>query len=79
MISPDTAVIHIASAFDTPVIGIYQNNGVKCVQWGPRSKAAGVVLSGCPQSIRGFDVHHVLDHAAELRKGTVPAGLSPAF
>ncbi|HEU4852531.1 MAG TPA: glycosyltransferase family 9 protein [Telluria sp.] len=80
VISPDTAVIHVASAFDTPVIGIYQNNGVKCVQWGPRSKAAGVVLSECPQSIRGFDVQRVLDHAAELRKvGTVPSGLSPAF
>jgi ADP-heptose:LPS heptosyltransferase len=67
VISPDTAVIHIASAFDTPVIGIYQNNGVKSVQWGPRSKAAGVVLSECPLSIRGFDVGSVLAHAAALR------------
>lgn len=66
VISPDTAVIHIASAFDTPVIGIYQNNGVKSVQWGPRSKAAGIVLSACPLSIKGFDVKEVLGHAKTL-------------
>lgn len=66
VISPDTAVVHIASAFDRPVIGIYQNNGVKPVQWGPRSHACAVVLSKSPQTLEGFAIAEVLLHAAHL-------------
>ncbi len=68
VISPDTALIHIASAFETPVIGIYQNNGVKAVQWGPRSRLHGLVLSTSADSIAGFSVPLVLSIAADLRR-----------
>ena len=68
VISPDTALVHIASAFNTPVIGIYQNNGVKCVQWGPRSQRSGTVLSESATSLEGFSVERVLALAAALRR-----------
>ena len=67
VISPDTALVHIASAFDTPVIGIYQDNGVKAVQWGPRSRAHGIVLSSNPLTLEGFRVEQVVELAARLR------------
>jgi ADP-heptose:LPS heptosyltransferase len=66
VISPDTAVVHIASAFDTPVIGIYQNNGVKPVEWGPRSSACAVVLSTSSTNLTGFSVAEVLAQASRL-------------
>lgn len=73
VISPDTAVIHIASAFDTPVVGIYQDNGVKPVQWGPRSSACAIVLSRCPLSIGGFSVDEVVARSvALLESGGLP-------
>lgn len=68
VISPDTAVIHIASAFDTPVVGIYQDNGVKPVQWGPRSSAHAIVLSQSALTIEGFSVEEVVARAAALRR-----------
>ena len=66
IITPDTSLVHIASAFDTPVIGIYQNNGVKAVQWGPRSRLHGMVLSASADSIAGFSVDDLLGQAAAL-------------
>ena len=66
IITPDTSLVHIASAFDTPVIGIYQNNGVKAVQWGPRSRLHGTVLSANADSIAGFSVVDLLAQAASL-------------
>ncbi|MFD2366655.1 glycosyltransferase family 9 protein [Pseudoduganella sp. GCM10020061] len=68
VVSPDTAVIHIASSFRTPVVGIYQNNGIKPVQWGPRGCASAVVLSQCPRTIQGFCVDEVVAQAAALRR-----------
>lgn len=68
VISPDTAVVHIASALERPVIGIYQNNGVKALQWGPRSRLHAVVLSASGDSIHGFSVTQVLRHARRLRE-----------
>ena len=67
MISPDTALVHIASAYDRAVIGIYQNNGVKAVQWGPRSRLHARVLSNCPHSLTGFEVAEVLREVRALR------------
>jgi ADP-heptose:LPS heptosyltransferase len=68
IISPDTALIHIASALDKPVIGIYQNNGIKAVQWGPRSRLHGLVLSASADGIAGFSVTQVLRQAESLRE-----------
>jgi ADP-heptose:LPS heptosyltransferase len=67
MISPDTALIHIGSAYDRAVIGIYQNNGVKAVQWGPRSRLHACVLSAGADSLSGFAVADVLREAGALR------------
>jgi len=68
MISPDTALVHIGSAYDRAVVGIYQNNGVKHVQWGPRSTLRAHVLSSCPNTLSGFEVSDVLREARALRE-----------
>jgi ADP-heptose:LPS heptosyltransferase len=78
VISPDTAVIHIASAFDTPVVGIYQDDGIKPVQWGPRSSASAVVLSRSPLSIEGFSVTEVIAHAVALQRPKTATKSIPA-
>lgn len=69
-ISPDTALIHIASAYQRAVVGIYQNNGEKSVLWGPRTRLEARVLSGDPHSIAGFDVEEVLRAVCTLRAGS---------
>ncbi|MRW92596.1 hypothetical protein GJ699_21585 [Duganella sp. FT80W] len=72
LISPDTALIHIASAYDRPVVGIYQNNGVKSVQWGPRSRLSACVLSASKDSLSGFAVADVLREVRALRDQALP-------
>ena len=68
VVSTDTAVVHIAGAFNTPVVGIYQNDGVKPLQWGPRGAATAVVLSASAQNVDGFDVDEVVGHVLALRR-----------
>lgn len=72
MISPDTALIHIASAYDRPVVGIYQNNGIKSVQWAPRSRLSACVLSASEDSLSGFAVAEVLREVQALRAQIAP-------
>jgi ADP-heptose:LPS heptosyltransferase len=74
VISPDTAIVHIASAFDRPVIGIYQNDGVKPVLWGPRGTRVAVVVSQSAHTVQGFDVAEVLEYATSLRRKPVRDG-----
>jgi ADP-heptose:LPS heptosyltransferase len=78
LISPDTALIHIASAYDRPVVGIYQNNGVKSVQWGPRSRLSACVLSASKDSLSGFAVAEVLREVRALREQAAPAAAAHA-
>jgi ADP-heptose:LPS heptosyltransferase len=78
VISPDTAVVHIACALDTPVVGIYQDDGVKPVQWGPRGAATAVVLSRSARTLKGFDMAEVLGHVAALRRQPV-RNAAPVF
>ena len=68
VVSTDTAVVHIAGAFNTPVVGIYQNDGVKPLQWGPCGTATAVVLSASAQDVDGFDVDEVAGHVLALRR-----------
>lgn len=68
VISTDTSVVHIASAFNTPVVGIYQNDGVKPLQWGPRGPATAIVLSASAQDVQGFDVDEVVAHVLAFRR-----------
>ena len=43
VISPDTAIIHIASTFDIPVVGLYKNSEHHCKEWGPQHDKAILV------------------------------------
>ncbi|MDH3000935.1 heptosyltransferase [Chelonobacter oris] len=44
VISPDTAIIHIASGFNKKIIGFYQNNALGLANWAPRSVQAVHIL-----------------------------------
>ena len=71
VISPDTSLIHIASALDKPVLGIYQNDGVKSIEWAPLCSRFAVVISPDPKTIHGFSADEVLQKVMALRD-TVP-------
>lgn len=67
IVSTDTSLIHIASALDKPVLGIYLNDPVKAREWAPLTRRAESVVSPHKDSVDGFSVAEVLDKARLLR------------
>jgi ADP-heptose:LPS heptosyltransferase len=68
VISPDTSLIHIASALDKPVVGIYQNDGVKSIEWAPLCSHFDVVISPDPKTIHGFSADEVVQKVVAVRQ-----------
>ncbi len=68
ILSPDTAVVHLASALNKPIVGIYQNDGVKSILWAPTSRLQKIILSQSTDSIEGFDVDEVVRSIIELNE-----------
>ncbi|MBK9248071.1 MAG: hypothetical protein IPM69_08170 [Ignavibacteria bacterium] len=52
VISPDTAVVHIASAFEIPIVGIFNNSVRHAKQWGPQHRKSVVVMSTHQDDLR---------------------------
>ncbi|MFN8359042.1 MAG: glycosyltransferase family 9 protein [Candidatus Kapaibacterium sp.] len=52
VISPDTAIIHIAAAFMRPIVGIYKNSVRHAKQWGPQHGQCVLVLSDDGDDLR---------------------------
>ena len=76
VISPDTSLIHIASALDRSVVGIYQNDGVKSIEWAPLCSHFDVVISPDPATIHGFSADEVVQKVLAVRQQV--AGKTPA-
>lgn len=76
VVSPDTSLIHIASALDKPVVGIYQNDGVKSIEWAPLCSHFAVVISPDPKTIHGFSADAVVQKVLDLRQQTADKTLA---
>ena len=50
MVTPDTSVVHIAAAFDTPVLGLYQNYEPNYNKFRPLSTINRMVMHHEPGS-----------------------------
>ena len=68
IITPDTAIAHIASTFNIPVITIHENNNESYKLFAPTSDLNRTVFSSKRNSLMGFSVDSVLVHASDLMK-----------
>ena len=67
VISPDTAVVHIASAFNTPVVGLYANRKWNLKKFPPSSAHYKLVINECSDTfIKDISVQDVLKAYNEL-------------
>lgn len=66
VISPDTAIIHIASAFNTPVIGLYNNVEWNLERFKPLSEKSTVLISQDAESINSITPEQVLEAYKKL-------------
>ena len=68
IISPDTSIVHVASALDKPIVSIHENNKYSFRSWSPSSTQTKTVFSPKENSIDGFDVERVIEFSNELIK-----------
>lgn len=67
VITPDTALVHIASAFSKPLIAVYANAPALFSQWRPLNAAPTVTLfSSKNNSLDGYDFHELSEAVAEM-------------
>ncbi len=66
VVTPDTAIVHIACAFDIPVVAVYVRNKSLFTHFAPRSKNSRVIFCNSSERFEGYDVNEICDKALEL-------------
>ena len=66
IITPDTSIVHIASAFNKPVVSIHEDNRDSYELFAPTSKLNRTVFSKSKKSLDGFSLNILLSHCSEL-------------
>jgi ADP-heptose:LPS heptosyltransferase len=66
VITPDTSIVHIAGAFDKPVISIHENNQISFRLWAPISSLRHTVFAKSDYGIFGYSVDEIIDSASEM-------------
>ena len=69
IISPDTSIVHIASAYNKPVVSIHENNELSFSLWRPTSSICKTVFSQSKYGITDYKVKEVIDFSFEILKG----------
>lgn len=66
LISPDTSLVHIARAFNVPVVGLYTRARENYQHWHPYQQRGGTVISGDDYNLFDIEVEAVFKAAIEL-------------
>jgi ADP-heptose:LPS heptosyltransferase len=64
LITPDTSLVHIASAWQTPVVSIHEKNLISYKLWAPLSMKSHTVFSSEEYGIADFSTNEVVEYAA---------------
>ncbi|HIA00232.1 MAG TPA: lipopolysaccharide heptosyltransferase family protein [Candidatus Marinimicrobia bacterium] len=66
IITPDTSIVHIASAFNKPVVTIHENNQDSYQLFSPVSNLNKTVFSPKKSTLEGYDIQKVIKYSNEL-------------
>ena len=66
VITPDTSIVHIASAFNVPVVSIHENNNNSYRLFAPKSQYSKTVFSQSVKGIDGYSVNELIRYSDEL-------------
>ncbi len=67
LISPDTAMIHIAATYDIPLVGLYPNSQKICKEWGPQHAKFILVVPEGDQEVRTISSEKIITAFGELQ------------
>ena len=66
IISPDTSIVHMACAFEKPLLAIYKKDIPGFEKWHPKSKYHEVIFSKDFDSLKSIDVNNIVIKTSEL-------------
>ena len=66
IISPDTSIVHIASAFNTPVISIHENNKKSFRLWAPKSSLSSTIFAESNAGLYNYSVAEIVTSAINI-------------
>jgi ADP-heptose:LPS heptosyltransferase len=66
IITPDTSIVHIASAFNKPIVTIHENNQDSYQLFAPTSDINKTVFSPKKDTLEGYDVQKVIEYANQF-------------
>jgi ADP-heptose:LPS heptosyltransferase len=68
IITPDTSIVHIASAFDKPVVSIHENNSDSYRLWKPTSTLNRTVFAKSKHGLYDYSVDDVVRFGLDILK-----------
>ena len=68
IITPDTSIVHIASAFNKPIVTIHENNHNSFQLFSPTSSLNKTVFSPKNDTLEGFDIQKVIEYSNKFIK-----------
>ena len=66
IITPDTSIVHVASAFDKPIVSIHENNKDSYRLWKPISTLSKTVFAKSSYGLFDYSVSDIVDASLEM-------------
>jgi len=66
IITPDTSIVHIASAFNKPIVTIHENNQDSYQLFSPVSTMSKTVFSNSTKSLKGYSLDLLLSYSKSI-------------
>ena len=63
IISPDTSIVHVASAFDKPIVSIHENNKQSFRLWSPSSTLSKTVFAKSNYGLFDYNVDEIIKYS----------------
>ena len=68
IITPDTSIVHIASAFNKPIVSIHENNKDSFRLWSPISKLSKTIFATSSYGLVNYSVDDIIESACRFLK-----------
>ena len=68
VITPDTSIVHIASAFDKPVISIHENNQSSYTFFAPTSALKYTAFAKSKNGLVGYNTEKIIEYTIKYLK-----------
>ena len=68
IITPDTSIVHIASAFNVPIVSIHEKNKDSYRLFAPKSEHSKTVFSEFSDRLEGYNIDNIIRDSMDLLK-----------